>query len=115
MSFIRWLVIVNFAALPAAITATESKSPDPGNPNAPHADFQYESVFKRYTPMQTEDTPEQNWHAANAEAGRLGGHAGHIKDQRGAVPALEPSQQKAGAEQHNPAPREQGSHSGMRH
>lgn len=51
----------------------------------------YESVFEHYRPFGEEsETPDLAWRAANESMARLGGHAGHMKDnpeQPAAAPA----------------------------
>lgn len=82
MSYKRWLAIATFIAAPLSLAAQEkSQHVDPTDPAAASTSSQYQSVFDNYQPMADESqTPDQTWRAANEEMGKIGGHAGHIKN-----------------------------------
>lgn len=77
----RWFFAA--AALAAASTALpqSARRPDAADPAAPVPALRYESAFTGYKRL-TDDKPAE-WRRANDEAGRLGGHAGHVP---GSVP-----------------------------
>lgn len=82
MSFFRWLAIAAIAITPAVHAAQNpAESIDPADPSAAAAPFRYESAFSSYRSVKSDEaTPDKVWRAANEEMGRLGGHAGHMKD-----------------------------------
>ena len=64
------------ATLAASAAAQQAARPDPADPKAPGASRSHESAFKDYRPYA--DPAVGRWREANQEAGRLGGHAGHL-------------------------------------
>ena len=61
--------------------ATTTGSINPAEATARIANPIYKSVFEAYQPWQEiTETPGQKWRAANDEMGRLGGHAGQLRD-----------------------------------
>ena len=70
---------IALAALAAAAAAAAQvpARPDPADPKAGGpARPDYESAFKGYRPYA--DPALARWRASNEEAGRLGGHMGHV-------------------------------------
>ncbi len=89
MSITRWLAIAAALFTPAAFAAQDlSPSADPTDAHAEAAPFSYESAFASYRGTQEPDEmPDKAWRAANDEMGRLGGHAGHVKNSPDSAPA----------------------------
>lgn len=84
MSLKQWLAIAGMGTLSIAAMAQEKQAQqDPSDANAPAAAIGYASAFEGYRSSADEaDMPDKNWRALNDEVGRLGGHAGHMKDSR---------------------------------
>jgi hypothetical protein len=82
MSFAHWLTAAALASLPfAAIAEQKHHQADPTDASAAVPASGYESAFKNYRAAADEqESPEKVWRAANDEMGKVGGHAGHIKD-----------------------------------
>jgi hypothetical protein len=82
MSFAHWLTVAAMAALPFAVGARQKQpQADPTDATAPVSVSAYESAFKNYRSASDEQqSPDKTWRAANDEAGKLGGHAGQMKD-----------------------------------
>jgi hypothetical protein len=82
MAFAHWLTVAAMASLPFAVAAQQTQhETDPINADAPVSGAAYVSVFKDYQPAADEfPSPDKTWRTANEEAGRLGGHGGHMKD-----------------------------------
>lgn len=89
MSITRWLAIATVTFTPITFAAQDRPhSGDPNDPNAAATPFAYESTFASYRAApETDETPNKAWRAANDEMGRLGGHAGHIKNSVSSAPA----------------------------
>ena len=85
-------ICFTLAALFAGSAAAQNAAPpDPADPKAAVPLRPYESVFKDYRPYA--DPEVARWREANAELGRLGGHAGNVPGSvppRGAVPPAKP-------------------------
>ena len=64
------------AMFAVSATAQQASRPDPADPKAPSAGRTHESAFKDYRPYA--DPAVGRWREANEQAGRLGGHAGHL-------------------------------------
>jgi len=64
------------ASFAASAAAQGSARPDPADPKAPAPSQPYESAFKDYRPYA--DPGIARWRESNEEAGRLGGHRGHM-------------------------------------
>ena len=67
---------------PAALAQPRPRPDDPAVKTLPSAP---PSAFAGYRPFR--DEPQTPWREVNDEVGRLGGHAGHMKDE--AQPAVE--------------------------
>ncbi|WP_334188599.1 hypothetical protein [Noviherbaspirillum sp.] len=76
--------IAAFAALPYMPSALAGQPPDvranPVHPDAVVPMLRYESVFDNYRTSAGESDPARAWRPANDEMGKLGGHAGHMKE-----------------------------------
>ncbi len=87
------------ATVPAwAAEAPGKGRPDPADPAAPTLPVAYESAFEGYQPFR--DVKRIPWKDANRIVGRVGGHAGAIKDETApaatpAAPAVENETPKA--------------------
>jgi hypothetical protein len=94
MSFAYWLTVAALASLPFAVVAQQKQNQsDPTNANAPVSGAAYESAFKNYQPAaDQQQSPDKTWRAANEEVGKLGGHAGNMKDGSFASSAPAPAQ-----------------------
>jgi hypothetical protein len=82
MSSKQWLAVVAWVVVPMTATA-QQKHPQfaPTDANAPITNIGYESAFKGYRASGDEEkTPDKVWRSANEEMGRLGGHAGQMKN-----------------------------------
>lgn len=78
MSFTQWLAAA-VVSLPCVAFAQNTL--DPTDPQIEVPVFSYRSAFKNYQPVVDEkQAPDKHWRAANEEAGRLGGHAGQLKE-----------------------------------
>lgn len=88
MSSKQWLAAVAWVVVPMTATAQQKQAPfAPTDANATTA-IGYESAFKGYRASRDEEkTPDKVWRSANEEMGRLGGHAGQMKD-RASPPAV---------------------------
>ena len=78
----KWLALAAWASLPiAAVAQQDSAASRPDHAKTHAGAIAYESVFEHYRAMGEEsETPDAAWRAANDEMARLGGHAGHMKD-----------------------------------
>lgn len=92
MSSKQWLAVAAWVCVPVAASAQQQQTPpNPLDANAPTAAVTYESAFKNYrTSTDDSATPDKVWRSANEEMGRIGGHAGHMKD-AGSAPAASPN------------------------
>lgn len=88
MSFKQWLVLAAWALLPLA-AAQEKHSPiTPRTAASSGGSMEYQSAFADYRAFTEEGaTPDKQWRSANEEMGKLGGHAGHMKDASAVTPA----------------------------
>jgi hypothetical protein len=80
MSIKKWTAVA--ACVFAPVAAAHQHSTEHRAPGAAAADgtTRYLSAFKSYRPSVDEnDTPDKVWRSANDEAGKLGGHVGHIR------------------------------------
>jgi hypothetical protein len=82
MPFKQCLAIVALASVPFAAVAQPKQSQyQPTDANAPVSAMGYESAFKNYRASDDEgESPDKVWRPANEEMGKLGGHAGQMKD-----------------------------------
>jgi hypothetical protein len=82
MSFVHWLAIATLASIPFAAFAQQEHSPtDPAHASATVPASTYLSAFTNYQSIKDEQaSPDKTWRAANDAAGKLKGHAGHMKD-----------------------------------
>ena len=82
MSSKQWLALAAWVFMPFAATAQQKQVQlHPADANAPVSAIGYVSAFKTYRASHDESaTPDKLWRAANEEMGRLGGHAGHMKE-----------------------------------
>jgi hypothetical protein len=91
MYSIRTLACAILAVIPLWAVAQPTPAPiaaDPASPIAPAAPMAYVSAFAGYQPLVDEGDPTERWQQANDEVGQQGGHAGHMKDEKGtAAPA----------------------------
>lgn len=91
----QWIAIgvLASALLPFAATAQQkTQQPSPLDANAPVSASTYVSAFKNYQAASDEEvSPDKAWRAANDEVGKLGGHAGHIKNDSTEQSASSPS------------------------
>lgn len=89
MSFFRWLAFAAISVAPAVYAAqNQTAISDPADPAGAATSFRYESVFSGYSSADKEDTaPDKVWRSANEEMGRLGGHAGHMKNSQQPSPS----------------------------
>ena len=84
----KWLAVSAIALLPFAAAAQNAlPQPDPLDPDVSVQASTYQSAFLNYRTIGEETgAPDQAWRSANDEMGRLGGHAGHLKDEPAASP-----------------------------
>jgi Cu(I)/Ag(I) efflux system protein CusF len=78
-----------------AISTTATSTMNPADSTASVANPVYKSAFDNYQPWrEITDAPGQNWRAANDEMGRLGGHAGQLRDAPSAqiTPSVQPAE-----------------------
>ena len=68
-------VVLAVSAASSAV-AQQATRPDPADMKAPVPALRYESAFKDYRPYV--DPQIARWRDLNEEAGRLGGHMGHV-------------------------------------
>ena len=82
MSSKQWLALAAWVLMPFAATAQQKQAQHhPTDTNAHVSTIGYASAFKAYRASHDQsETPDTRWRAANAEMGRLGGHAGHMKE-----------------------------------
>ena len=82
MSSKQWLALAAWVLVPVATIAQEKQTQyAPTNAAAPVTAISYESAFKGYrSPSDEGNTPDKVWRSANEEMGKLGGHAGQMKD-----------------------------------
>jgi hypothetical protein len=82
MTVKQWLAVGVLASLPFAATAQQApQQPNPLDANATVPASTYESAFKNYQSTADEQaSPDKAWRSANDEMAKLGGHAGHMKD-----------------------------------
>jgi hypothetical protein len=82
MSSKQWLALAAWVLVPVAAIAQEKQTqPAPTDATAPVTAISYESAFTGYrTPSDEGNTPDKVWRSANEEMGKLGGHAGQMKD-----------------------------------
>ncbi|WP_151638761.1 hypothetical protein [Noviherbaspirillum aerium] len=82
MSSKQWLALVAWVFVPAAAFAQEKQTQyAPTDAAAPITAIGYESAFKGYrSPSDEGNTPDKVWRSANEEMGKLGGHAGQMKE-----------------------------------
>ena len=67
--------------LPAAALAGVPADPTRADVTVPAP--VYQSVFANYQSMQEEEqSPDKVWKRANEEVGRIGGHAGYLRDEK---------------------------------
>ncbi|MEC4722889.1 MULTISPECIES: hypothetical protein [Noviherbaspirillum] len=106
MSSKQWLAVAAWVCVPLAASAQQQTQPNPLDANAPTAAVSYESAFKNFRASNDEGTtPDKLWRSANDEMGKIGGHAGHMKD-AGSTPvapanANTPAPQQGGAVDHS--------------
>ena len=76
------VAFVALATLSTTVVAAEHhQPPDPTDPAAIVPVAPYESAFAGYKILrESSDSPAKAWRDANDEMGRIGGHAGQIKD-----------------------------------
>lgn len=83
-----------FAILPGAHFARAAqptaKQSNPADPGAPTGVFRYESAFGSYRAATEESQPAKAWRSANDDMGKLGGHAGHMKEAAGQATTVAP-------------------------
>jgi hypothetical protein len=83
-----------FAVLPcthfALAAPPAAKQWNPADPGAPAGAFRYESAFDNYRAATAESQPVKAWRSANDEMGKLGGHAGHMKEAAGQAATVAP-------------------------
>lgn len=81
MSFPHRLMAAALALPLAACVQPTAPRPDAAAANTAVPASGYRSVFEHYRAAGNEQTPPaQVWRAANDEVARLGGHAGHSKE-----------------------------------
>ncbi len=82
------------ATLPSAHSALAAqptpRQSNPADPGAPTGKFRYESAFGNYRAATGESQPAKAWRSANDEMGKLGGHAGHMKEAAGPATTIAP-------------------------
>lgn len=72
-------VLVSFAAMLAATwSVTLAANPDPADAGSPVPLIRYESPFNGFAAR--EDPQPGAWRKLNDEVGRVGGHAGYLKE-----------------------------------
>lgn len=81
------------ATITVGAAAQNAARPDPADSRAGIPALPYESALKDYRPFVEAEVAR--WREANAEVGRLGGHAGHLPREAGATA-------KSGAKQEAP-------------
>ncbi len=88
MTLTQWFA---FGVLVQPFAVLAQQTSDPLDVNAAVPASAYESAFKNYRAAANEEeaevSPDKTWRSANAEVGKLAGHAGHMKDQGLASPA----------------------------
>ena len=101
MSSRKWLALAAWALLPLAATAQEKHSPiAPRTAASLGGSVEYQSAFADYRAFTEEGaTPDKQWRSANQEMGKLGGHAGHIKDAPAVTPIASSEEPPAAAKQ----------------
>lgn len=82
MSSRQWLALAAWVLVPVAAVAQEKQTQVvPTDAAAPVTAITYESAFKGYRSLTDDgNTPDKVWRSANQEMGKLGGHAGQMKD-----------------------------------
>jgi hypothetical protein len=95
-------------ALFAATLAAPCVAPSAQQQALPAPTVDYRSAFDGYRPWRVE--PRRDWREVNAEVGRLGGHAGHLRA-GAAAPAAAPTP-ATGSRPTPPAQSGQGAHHG---
>ncbi|MDB5841666.1 MAG: hypothetical protein JWQ23_3618 [Herminiimonas sp.] len=105
MTLKQWTAIGVLALLPFAASAQQaSRQPNPLDMNATVPVSIYESAFTSYQATADEQaSPDKVWRAANDEMARLGGHAGHVKEEATATSPLVPSAPAPGKNTSAPA------------
>lgn len=83
MSIKYWMALSLAAAFPVVVVAQDrSQQSDPSNPTEYVSEPSYQSAFKTYQPlMESTESSDKVWRAANDEVARVGGHMGAIKQE----------------------------------
>jgi hypothetical protein len=78
----KWLALAAWASLPIAAAAQQDPAASRPDHAKTHAGaIAYQSAFEHYRAIGDEsETPDAAWRAANDEMAKLGGHAGHMKN-----------------------------------
>lgn len=71
------LIFAGVLAFASGLAGAQAPAkPDPSDPGVPIPKQSHDSVFKDFRPYA--DPAPRSWRDSNAEAGRLGGHMGHV-------------------------------------
>jgi hypothetical protein len=95
MPLAHWIAMAVLAMLPPAVAAQgKSKNVDPADSAVAVPPIAYRSAFKGDQPLSDPtESPQQLWRAANDAMSRLGGHAGHVRQEQGRTPAAQPKKE----------------------